>query len=195
MEIQHTMHRPLARATRTRNGGFTILELIIIVATLAVLFAMSAPSLEGLAPKYRLRSSARELGSHLESTRIAAITRERRMGIRYVLNPIQEQAPPYYQVIPPAPDDDPFQPVNERALHTPIELPTGVRIVQIVLSNGQIVNDGVFDIFFSPTGNTGSHIVVLEGPKELRASLKLNCTTGVLEYIENDEVTWAHYEE
>src|SRR5688572_14768714 len=91
---------------RGPDSGFTFFELVVVVAILGTLFAIGIPSLRGLTPKYRLRTSARELGTSLEQLRLAAMTRGLWMGVRYVLTPGARDGAEtsHYRTIPPAPE-------------------------------------------------------------------------------------------
>lgn len=182
---------------KASERGFTFLELIIVLAIVSMLFAIGVPSFRNLAPKYRLRSAARGLGSTMESTRIAAMTRGLWMGVRYVLTPStrDEIEGSFYQVIPPPPEDAPDQPVSERQLLAPVELPTGVRIASITLASGQRITEGSLNLLFSPMGNSGSHVVVLEGQEGLVLTLKMNAITGIIEFFDTAEVGFQNVEE
>ena len=58
-----------------------------------------------------------------------------------------------------------------------------------------MVDDGSIDILFSPMGNSGSHIVVLQGSDDRFLSLKMNCITGAIDFIEDGDVMFQHFEE
>lgn len=178
-----------------RRQGFTFLEMVVILGLIALLVTFSIPSLEGLAPKYRLRTAARRIASQLEYVRVAAISRERWMGLRYGFEGSGADDRPYYQVIPPAPDDDPHQPVEERQLQSKKALPPGVVFARVVLSDSRTFDRDTVDVFFSPTGNVGSHIVILEGQNDRVVSLKFNCITGILEFSESADAAFEHFED
>lgn len=182
--------------TRGATAGFTFLELIIVLAVLSFLFAIGIPTFRGLTPKYRLRSAARALGSTLESTRLSAMGRGLWMGVHYVLTPGGNDSgnSSYYQVIPPPPEDFPDQPLADRKLLNKEEF-DGVQIARIILSSGQVIDRGTFSLMFSPMGNAGSHIVVLEGQEGLLLSLKMNCITGVIEFYDSGDITFQHFAE
>lgn len=175
-----------------RGAGFTMFELVLVIAVLSIILAISAPSIEGLVPKYRVRSAIRELGSRIESVRISAIGREKWMGIHYDLE--GDEDGPFYRIIPPAPEEDPLQPVENRELLQKHHLPVSVRIARVVLAQNQGVDRGTVNVLFSPAGNVGSHGVVLEGPDGRLASLKLSSITGILEFSETGEVAFEHFE-
>ena len=184
------------RDSRLARNGFTFFEIMLVVVILGILFSIGAISLTPLVPKYRLRTAARELGSTIEFVRLTAVSRGLWMGVHYVPTPGPgEKDRPYYQIIPPPPDDFPEQPIEDRELLTKQYLPEGVQIAKVILAGNQIVDRGSINVLFSPMGNAGSHIVVLEGQNDRFVSLKLNSITGSIDFIEGSNVTFQHFEE
>lgn len=183
-----------AGSAAARRGGFTFLELILVIAILAILFLISGISFRGLMPKYYLRTSARALATTLEHLRLTAVTRGVWMGIHYDLSPPAEERT-YYEIIPPAPKEDPEQPIEQRQRIGKERTSPGVRIARIILANSQVIDRGTVSVLFSPMGNAGSHIVVLEGEEGRLASVKLNSITGTVEVVENVEASFQHYQD
>lgn len=69
---------PLARSkpgVRQANSGFTMIELMIVVAIMAILIALAAPSFNGLIERWRVRDSAEALTSTAYFARSEAIKR------------------------------------------------------------------------------------------------------------------------
>lgn len=60
-----------------RAAGFTLIEMLIVLAILAVLVAVFAPALSGSRAKTRLAASAQELAIALRATRDAALAESR----------------------------------------------------------------------------------------------------------------------
>ena len=44
-------------------------------------------------------------------------------------------------------------------------------------------------------GNAGSHIVVLEGEDDRVMSIKMNCITGLIDFIETGNAEFRHFED
>jgi prepilin-type N-terminal cleavage/methylation domain-containing protein len=184
-------------ASRDRRAGFTLFETIITLLLIGILLAGGAISLQGAIPKYRLRSAARGLATTIEHTRLAAVSRGAWMGIHYVITPGTRDAStvPYYQVIPPPPEDNPYQAPEDRELLSKQEIPQGVRIGRVILGGNQSVDRGTLNILFSPMGNSGSHIVVLEDDGGRILSVKLNAITGLIDFVEGPPVEFARLQE
>ena len=177
-----------------RNGrldGLTFIELIIVVVLLGLLFSFAAPNLSGLAPRYRLRSTAREIGTMLEHLRLTAISRGTWLGVNYYLD--DEES--YYQVIPPPPADYPEMPVEERTPHARMEIPEGVRLERVLVRGSQENFDqGKVTILFSPQGTIGSHSVTLATPNDKYLTLELNAITGTVDFFEGETEGFDDFE-
>lgn len=56
-----------------KNSGYTITELMVTIAVIAILASLAIPSFIAWLPNYRLRSGAEEIQSTLQLARITAI--------------------------------------------------------------------------------------------------------------------------
>jgi len=56
-----------------KQSGFTIVEIIIVIAVLGIMAAIGVPNFLNWLPKYRLQSAARDLYSNLYLAKISAI--------------------------------------------------------------------------------------------------------------------------
>lgn len=70
-----------------KRSGFTVTELIVIIALLSLLTAVAVPNFLSWLPKYRLRSAARDLFSNLQLAKMEAIKTNRNCSIGYEKNP------------------------------------------------------------------------------------------------------------
>ena len=177
------------RSIDSRAGAFTFIEIVAVVVIIGIFFALAIPNLDGLSPKYRLRSATRQLATKIEGHRVLAMVKGTMLGVRYVLDEDRS----YYELIRPPPVDYPLQPVEERKSFPPEELPTGViiRNVQIRGSN-EAFDSGEVLVLFSPTGTIGSHSVVLENSRGMTWTMKLNAITGIVDFVSEED---AHFED
>lgn len=64
-----------------RLQGFTLIELMVSIAVLAILIAMAAPAFNDFFQRYRLRGAADEVASVLASARAEALMRNRNVSV------------------------------------------------------------------------------------------------------------------
>lgn len=65
-------------------GGFTLVELMTVIAILSVLAAVAYPLINASLPKYRLRAAARELVIDFKRAKVEAIKRNRNVLIEFM---------------------------------------------------------------------------------------------------------------
>jgi type IV fimbrial biogenesis protein FimT len=66
-----------------KKNGFTILELIVIIAILIVLVLVAIPGFSRWLPNYRLRAATRDLFSNFHRAKLTAIKRHRTCAISF----------------------------------------------------------------------------------------------------------------
>jgi len=69
-----------------KRSGFTLIELVVVIAVLGILTAVGVPNFLSWLPKYRLKTAARDLYSNMQLAKLSAIKNnaEQRINIRYV---------------------------------------------------------------------------------------------------------------
>ena len=175
-------------AKRTR--GFTLVEVLIILAVVGIAFGVAIPRLESLSPKYAMRSAARELASQLEFVRSQAVMRVKTFAIFYELDRDR------YTVVLPPEEGGSDLPVEDWPRLEPVSLPTLVKFHGIVLADNTLkeTRDAPeVTVFFDPVGALGNHVVVLEDTEGRVLSVKFNALTGTVDFFE-EVVGFARYE-
>jgi Tfp pilus assembly protein FimT len=66
-----------------RKGGFTLLEICIVLATLGVLILLGAPQINGLISTYRLNGAARLVLGDLQNAKMTAIQQNRSIQVTF----------------------------------------------------------------------------------------------------------------
>ena len=79
-------HLPRRRARAGRPCGFTLVELLIVVAVVAIILVLAAPSFGGLIEMQRLRGTAAQVVTDMQFVRTETLSRQQpvvvRMGAR-----------------------------------------------------------------------------------------------------------------
>lgn len=173
-------------------GGFTLLELIMVVVILGVITAMLAPNIDRISPKYSLRAGAREIASTVEYCRSQSALTGETYSLVYNMDEHQ------YWVLLPVKLDEYGQPTEEeREPVLPARIPPrGVKIAEVTTSDNESHSGGEIQVDFSPFGNTGSHIVLLqyEDDEKQKIWVRVNSLLGFTTFHYN-EIFFAEYEQ
>ncbi len=70
-----------------KRSGFTLIQLTIVIALLAILTAVGVPNFLSWLPKYRLKRAARDLYSNLHLAKMSAIKANKDCRVNYYKNP------------------------------------------------------------------------------------------------------------
>ena len=158
------------------DRGFTLIELLAVVFIIGLSLALVLPNLDRITPKHRLRAAAREVGATIELCRHQSVTKAATYGIRYEL----EGDSATYRIVLPLDELGDRQALARRTL------PDGVLIKSIVLPNNERVTLGEVEIDFSPTGESGDHIVILQNENEQVLSVRFASLMGMATFSEGE---------
>ena len=132
-----------------RTGGFTIIELIITVAVLAIVSAFAAPSLNSMVLKQNLNKSTRDLIAVLQEARAQAVIERRNVTVS-VFNASANI---------PANTSTQF---NWRPFGKTVLRDSSATTITFILTGGvrDAVGDTTFALCISPTENIGRNISI-----------------------------------
>lgn len=77
---------PDARQTRSRSGGFTLMELLVTMTLLALVFAIVVPNLGAIVPEARLEGSGKQIMRQLDWVRSEARIQGKQMNVDFDLD-------------------------------------------------------------------------------------------------------------
>jgi type II secretory pathway pseudopilin PulG len=157
------------------------MELLVVVVIIGLALTIVLPNLDNLTPKHRLRAGAREVAATMELCRHLSISRVATYGIRYDLGP-----PATYRILLPPDEAEYREPLSARTL------PRGITIDSIVLAGDDRIYQGAVDIDFSPTGEAGTHIVILRNEDDRVLSVKFLPLVGIASFVD-DEAYFQEY--
>jgi prepilin-type N-terminal cleavage/methylation domain-containing protein len=148
-------------ATSRRSAGFTLIELMVVIAIIGLAMSMTATGGITLLPQTQLRSTASELASALELARSQAQLWQEPLVFAYDFEHGTYEA--YY----------PFERDEKGEAQgpgkTPVidlhELESGVALYRVRLPGGIPRDDGVVTLDISALGRIAPHEVVLNNPE------------------------------
>jgi type II secretion system protein H len=111
-----------------RERGFTLTELMVVVAIMGSLTAVATPSLARWLTSIRMESATREIASTLQLARVKAITQNTSMRINFdtAANTYQIQQIASANLTPCSANPTPWNNIE-----TAKKLPTGVKLAQV----------------------------------------------------------------
>lgn len=177
---------PPPPTARAREGGFTFVELMVVLAILAFAFTYAILHLDGATGEARLAASARQVGSTIEFLRGHAIQASRPLELHIDLDRGE-----WKSVIPPRPEEsEADRQGQEDVLHTePVALPKWIRFDGIQIDADTTKTSGVLVITFDAEGSlvpNGFQVRLISDevldPDRAYFSVEVNGLTGEVTY-------------
>jgi len=156
--------------TTVKAKGFTLTELMMVVAVIAILGAITTPLLLSQLPDYRLKGTARAISSTLQYAKMSAASTGKEYRVQFLL----DTSPQRYQLQQGNLFNGSDTWSNIRVFQ---EIPPQVRIDHGTDYKGSH-KSGTSTIEFNPTGTASSGGVYLENSKGKRYSIKVSSSTG-----------------
>ncbi|OUU20054.1 MAG: hypothetical protein CBC13_11220 [Planctomycetia bacterium TMED53] len=173
---------------RNRTSGFTIIELIVVIALLGIIATVVVPNLDNLSPRYKLRSAARTVGQTVAWARSLGGGVGREYVLRYRLEDSTVEI-----LLPPEPDEDPDLDFDQRESLGAEVLPDGVEITGIIHPDGSRDEYGTVDLVLDKYGSSGSHIAILSNEDEQSIGVYFQAILGTTDYIPGDDAEFPQW--
>lgn len=160
------MRRP---PCRSRERGFTFIELLVTITIVAILFGMGIGISELFLPESNLSAAAGELAKAVEQARLEAILAGRLTWLQIELGEGRNEPQYYRSVTEPEPgaekpalnaDEDPALTVLDWKV-----VPKEVRIESLALGEAAPLTRGRVNIAIQPDGTMPSHLIRLWAPE------------------------------
>ena len=168
-----------------RRGGFTLVELLLVLALVVVLADLSWPAVRGPLARFRLRQSAAQLTGVLADARRDAIATERTYELRFQVEGGRLRWGPSAALSGDGEDD--VNAVDEPVEERRFELPPGVRFGEGATSTPleAELDDATAEAFswsdavlFFPDGRTSDAAIELIGTRGDAVAVHLRGLTG-----------------
>ena len=173
---------------RNRTSGFTIIELIVVIALLGIIASVVVPNLDNLSPRYKLRSAARTVGQTVAWARSLGGGVGREYVLRYRLADSTVEI-----LLPPPPDEDPDLDFDQREGLGPETLPDGIEISQIIHPDGNRDDYGTVDFVLDKYGSSGSHIAVLTNEDDESIGVYFQAILGTTDYVPGKDAAFPQW--
>jgi prepilin-type N-terminal cleavage/methylation domain-containing protein len=173
---------------RANPSGFTMIELIVVVTILGLLASVVVPNLDGISPKYRLRSAARTIGQNIGWARSLGGG----VGDEYVLRYDLGEST-FSIILPPGIDEDPDLDVDMRETMGVQTLPEGIVISKILHPDGMSDEYGIVDIVLDEYGTTGSHIAVVRNEEDTTIAVYFEAIIGSIQYMPGEDAEFPRW--
>jgi prepilin-type N-terminal cleavage/methylation domain-containing protein len=167
---------------RRRRGGFTVIELMMVIVVMGLIAGAVAMSAEALLPRSRLNSEVRALAATLQGTRSEAIARNAEFLLEYDLD---EDA---YRVLSPFDATGGLMRQDseeeDRMAFDWHKLADGVEIASVYIG-GEQIQSGLARVRFDPLGAASGHAVVFIQPAyENFYTIEVLALTGLIHFHE-----------
>lgn len=167
---------------RNRHGlrrGFTLVEMVVVVIIMAVLFAVTLPSLRSTAKNNRLRSSVRELMSLMKYARTEAVFNGRTTEVFLSL----EENQFWLDLRTPDPKTGRYNPKDKKStMERKRDLEKQVSFKGIDALPGNILqNEKVIACDFYPDGTASPTLITLENDRDAVYTIEILKSTGMVE--------------
>ena len=154
-----------------QRGGFTLLELVVVLAIVGVAFAFAIPSLGDGLRRWRLQGAVRELATIMKFTRNQSVTR--RTPLQVVMDRSQSL---YWLDRLDAPVLQDPQRAEEKGIRLYV-LPAGIRFGEVTVGGGSPV-DARVGMPFYPKGNSAGGVVQMLDARGRDYRVRVDPVTG-----------------
>jgi general secretion pathway protein H len=169
--------------TGSRPEGFTLIELIIVLALLSVITALVAPRLTQSLSRMNIEATARRVASALRLARSLAVSEKVLYLAMFDMNADMLTVVSYQQTLE---ERESQETETDRAVEPRVYMLTdGIHLKKVVALNGETFTSGVFRMAFFPGGGSSGGEVVLGDDEDRHFSVTVDRIAGSVKINEN----------
>lgn len=171
--------------------GFTLVEIVVVTAIIALMLMLAAGSFDFLVPEYALRADARALAGHMKLAKGEALASGRDVYIAYDL-PNGEY---WMWVLESTADEEEMDAEKFASIisgesefewtemfHRKLE--AGIQFNNIIYGRNKRISTGTANVRVTPMGTADHHIVNIRGSDGMEMAVKINGITGVVSFYD-----------
>ena len=192
-----SLRQPTISNDRRRTRGFTLVEMLVVIAIVAVMGTMGVAVMQWLFPESALSTTAHRIASVTEAARDEAALIGRQVYIEYRLGESERDPQSFRAIRAPLPgEEEDYEDLEfDLAMTLWMEVPKEIRIVALRTGEEEI-NEGYFSFVAEADGTIAGHVVVVELLEySERWSVQVSGLLNEANVIHNDVETVFLYEE
>lgn len=159
------------RSGRRPRSGFTLLELLVVMALMSLMVGMVVPRMAGSLDRMNARTAARKVSAALRYARSQAAAEKVPFLVRFDFSR-QTLSVSSFSTRGDS---------TEKIADASLTLPAGVRFVEARSAMGRKLDRKVFTVRFSPLGSSSGGDIVVGDDKGRRFRIVLDMLTGLNE--------------
>lgn len=169
-------HQPSPCRPGRAPAGFTLLEVMVVIAVLGLVVTIAAVRADIFAPAFKLRAAAADLTGLVALAHDRSALDRRAFGIIYDLEKDRAALADPAE-IPLAAEAENLE-AAARKIAGWIDLPRGIEITRIIHGKNDTVYRGYFLALFKPTGVVNRHVIEIAGRDGSLQHLSVNPLTA-----------------
>jgi type II secretion system protein H len=156
--------------------GFTLLELLVVVALMSLMAGMVVPRMAGSLDRMNARTAARKVSAALRHARSQAAAEKKTFVVQVNFS---ERTLAVTAISHRAGSSNSM--TREGNPASALTLPAAVRFVEVRSSQGHVLTEGLFEVRFTPFGGSSGGEIILGDEENRRFRISLDPLTGLNE--------------